>query len=198
MSSTDQGRHSARPGDPQVTMSSSPQRASPWVRNLPYVLVLILTLVGVAYTSYFKQPMMGYWELLAPVIGAVCIGAGWRKANDKSARLRLLWTQTLHWLAFLVVMTVMLLPSVQRILNAGEIGLTILTLLALGTFTAGVHILSWEVCLLGLVMALSVPAIAWIEESALIFVLIAAAVLGIGTVFWRHWHQGRASRAVSG
>jgi len=175
-----------------VTMSSSPQRVRPWLRNLPYGLVLILTMVGVAYTSYFKQPIVGYWELLAPVIGAVCIGAGWRNANDKNARLRLIWTQTLHWLALLVVMTVMLLPSVQRLLNSGAVELAILTLLALGTFTAGVHILSWEVCLLGLVMALSVPAIAWIEESALIFVLIAAAVLGLGTVLWRHWHKGRA------
>jgi hypothetical protein len=34
-------------------------------------------------------------------------------------------------------------------------------LLALGT-TAGVHILSWQVCLLGLIMAFGIPAIAWI------------------------------------
>jgi hypothetical protein len=59
--------------------------------------------------------------------------------------------------------------------------------LALGTFTAGVHVLSWQVCLLGVVMALAVPAIAWIEESALIFVLIAGAAGAIGIVFWWHY-----------
>jgi hypothetical protein len=83
----------------------------------------------------------------------------------------------------------MLLPSVQKILNASATGLSILTLLALGTFTAGVHVLSWQVCLLGLIMALCVPAAAWIEVSALIVVLIAAAVLVIGVVFWWHWHK---------
>jgi hypothetical protein len=62
-------------------------------------------------------------------------------------------------------------------------------LLALGTFTAGVHVLSWQVCLLGLIMALCVPAAAWIEASALIVVLIAAAVLAIGIVFWWYWHR---------
>jgi len=59
-------------------------------------------------------------------------------------------------------MTLMLLTEVQRVLSAGATGLAILTLLALGTFTAGVHVPSWQVCLLGLVMALGVPAIAWI------------------------------------
>ena len=175
-------------------MSNNSPRVSVWIRELPYGLVLILTLLGVAYTSYSEHPIMGYWELLAPLIAVVCVGAGWRSASDQGARWRLIWTQALHWLAFLLVMTLMLLPDVQRILNAGATGLAILTLLALGTFTAGVHVLSWQVCLLGLIMALGVPAIAWIEQSALIFVLIALAVLGIGAGFWWQWHQTRAHK----
>ena len=109
--------------------------------------------------------------------------------------MRLIWTQALHWFAFLVVVNVMLLPSVQRILDIDATGFAILTLLALGTFTAGVEVFSWQVCLLGLVMALGVPAIAWIEERALIFALIAGAALGIGAVFSWHWHERRADRA---
>jgi hypothetical protein len=105
--------------------------------------------------------------------------------------LRLILTQALHWFAFLLVMTMMLLTDVQRVLNAGATGLAILTLLALGTFTAGVHVLSWQVCLLGLVMALGVPAIAWIEQSALIVMLIVLAVVGIGAVVWWHWRESR-------
>jgi hypothetical protein len=64
----------------------------------------------------------------------------------------------LHWAAFLLVISMMLLPNVQRILNASATGLAVLMLLALGTFTAGVHVLSWQVCLLGIIMALGVPA----------------------------------------
>jgi hypothetical protein len=84
------------------------------------------------------------------------------------------------------------LPSVQRILGVSANGLAILTLLALGTFTAGVHVRSWRVCLLGLVMALSVPAIAWVEESVVMIVLIAGAVLAIGTMFW--WYRHKETR----
>jgi hypothetical protein len=91
-------------------------------------------------------------------------------------------------------MNMMLLPSVQRIFNASATGLAIFTLLALGTFTAGVHVLSWQVCLLGLIMALGIPAIAWIENSALLLVLVVGAVLGIGVVFWWQFHERRAVR----
>ena len=150
---------------------------------------------GIAHTSYLKQPIAAHWEFLAPVIAVVCVGAGWRNADDRDARLRLIWTQALHWLAFVVVMYVMMSPSAQRIFSVSTTGLAILTLLALGTFTAGVHVLSWQVCLLGLVMALCVPAIAWIEASALIFVLIVAAALGIAAMLSWHWHEKRADKA---
>jgi hypothetical protein len=163
-----------------------------WIRELPFSLVLILTLVGVAYTSFSKQPITGYWELLAPLIALVCVGAGWDNAVDASARFRLIATQVLHWLAFLVVMNMMLLTSVQRDFSASATGLAIFTLLTLGTFTAGVHVLSWQVCLLGLIMALGIPAIAWIENSALILVLIAGVILGIGILVWWHLHERRA------
>jgi len=171
MTSTESDPQAARLQNLQV--SGSNPRASIWIEEIPYSIVFILTVLGVAYTSYSKQPIMGYWAVLTPLIGVVCVGAGWRSANDKGALWRLIWTQALHWLAFLLAMTMMLSPGVQRILSASATGLAILMLLALGTFTAGVHILSWQVCLLGPVMALSVPAIAWIEQSALIFVLVA-------------------------
>jgi hypothetical protein len=155
-----------------------------------------LTTVGVAYTSVSKQPITGCWEILAPLIALVCVGAGWQTAHDKAARMRLIVTQVLHWLAFLLVMNMVLLASVQKIFNAGATGLAIFTLLALGTFTAGVHVLSWQVCLLGFIMALGIPAIAWIENSALIVVLIVGVVIGIGIVFWWHFRERRVRQAV--
>ena len=176
----------------ELEQSGKPRHPSFWLRELPFGLVLVLTLLGVAYTSFSKQPIVGYWELLAPLVGLVCISFGWQSATDNAGRVRLVSSQALHWLAFLVVMNLMLLPSVQRVFNAASTGLAIFTLLTLGTFTAGVHVLSWQICLLGLIMALGIPAIAWIENSALIFVLIAAGLLGIVAVFAWHWHEKRA------
>lgn len=182
----------ASPSVPQLAAQHRAVHLNFWLRELPFTVVLILTIAGVAYTSFSKTPIVGFWEVLAPIIALVCIGAGWQEAGDKTARLRLIVTQVLHWGAFILVMNMLLLPSVQRIFTATATALAIFTLLALGTFTAGIQVLSWQVCLLGLIMALGIPAIAWIENSALLTVLIVGAVLGIGAVLWWHWHQTRA------
>jgi hypothetical protein len=190
MSSTEQGPAAHQSVAP-VAAAYPPHHRSFWIRELPFTLVLILTLAGVAYTSFSKKPIVEYWEILAPIIALVCVGAGWQEAADRTGRMRLVVTQVLHWLAFLLVMNMLLLSSVQRIFTAQTTALAIFTLLALGTFTAGVQVLSWQVCLLGLIMALGIPAIAWIENSALIVVLIVAAVVGIGLVLWWHWRERR-------
>jgi hypothetical protein len=189
MTSADRDPHPAPSSIPHVTPPRRAAHVSFWIRELPFTLVLILTVAGVAYTSFSKKPIIGYWEILAPIIALVCIGAGWQEAGDKSARLRLIVTQALHWFAFLLVMNLMLLTSVQRIFTAQTTALAIFTLLALGTFTAGIQVLSWQVCLLGLIMALGIPAIAWIENSALLVVLIVGAVIGVGAVLWWYWRQ---------
>jgi hypothetical protein len=180
---------------PAVSSPQSSPKVSFWLRDLPYAVVFVLAIFGIAYNSYSKQSIVGYWEVLAIVICVVCIGSGWPHAHDKKAHLRLVWTQVLHWLAFLVAMNVMLLPSVQRMMNANATSLAILTLLALGTFTAGVHILSWQICLLGIVMALGVPASAWLEQSALLLGLGALALLGIGLASWLYIRRSGALRA---
>jgi hypothetical protein len=177
---------------PSVPPVTPPHRhVSFWIRELPFTLVLILTIAGVAYTSFSKKPIVGYWEILAPIIAVVCVAAGWQEARDKAARLRLIVTQALHWFAFLLVMNMLLLSSVQRIFTATTTALAIFTLLALGTFTAGVQVLSWQICLLGLIMALGIPAIAWIENSALLLVLIMGVAAGVAAVFWWYWRERR-------
>jgi hypothetical protein len=183
------GTLDATPSGPEL--NQPPAGASPpaslWLRELPYIVVLVLTLFGVAYAAFSKRPVVGYWEFLTPLIGVLCIGSGWNRVQDKTSRLRLIWTQVLHWLAFLVAMNLTLLSGVQSTVST-ETGLVILALLALGTFVAGVHILAWQICVLGVVMALCVPAIAWIERSALFLALAALALVGIGAAFW--WRRG--------
>ena len=177
----------------EPTMTAAPTEphrglSSFWLYELPFALVLVLTIFGVAYTTYTRQPIQVYWEVLVPLLVLLCIADGWHQAPDSAARQRLVMTQVLHWLAFLIVINMMLLPTVQRNFSANATGLAIFTLLSLGTFTAGVHLLSWQVCLLGLIMAFGIPAIAWVENSALFFLLIAAGVAGITALVWWRWH----------
>jgi len=175
------------PNDGSVTSATAPERrpgVGIGLKELPYGIVLVLTLIGVAYTSFTKRPTTAYWEFLVPVTAVVCIWSGWRAARDKKEEFRLIWTQVVHWLAFFAAMNLLLLPRVQDMLNADATGLAILLLLALGTFVAGLHIPAWEMCILGIVMAIFVPAIAWIEEAALIVLLGVIVLIGSGTIFW--------------
>jgi len=174
-----------------TTPPIKPRHTTFWLYELPFSLVLVLTIFGVAYETFSRQPIRLYWEILAPLLVLICVGAGWHHARDNTARWRLVWSQVLHWLAFLIVINLMLLPTVQRNFSANATGLAIFTLLSLGTFTAGLHIPSWQVCLLGLIMALGIPALAWVENSALFFLLMAAGIIGIAVVIWWHWRQRR-------
>jgi hypothetical protein len=166
-------------------------------RELPYVAVLVLAIAGVAYTSISHQPLTGYWEFLAVVMAVLCVFTQWGKIPDRSARVSLIWMQALHWLAILVTMNVVLLPGVQSLLPAPATGLVLLTLLALGTFLAGVNFLSFRICLLGLTMAAAVPAIAWLKQSALFLVLAAAFLIGLGIAFWPRQTGDGATKSTS-
>ena len=153
--------------------------------------MLALTILGVAFTTFSKQPIIGYWELLAPLIGVACVWTGWPHAHDRDARFRLIWTQTLHWVAFLVVMNLVLATGVSRLLDAQAVGLTILLLLALGTFVAEVHALSWQICFLGVTMALGVPVIAWIYNGALVLLFGFAVLVAMALTFW--WRREKTT-----
>jgi hypothetical protein len=158
--------------------------ANAWRRHVPYLLVLALALAGVAYSNMAQKPLAGYWELLALISGGVCIFSEWGKPKDKQARVRLVWTQTVHWVAVLVAMNIMLLAGVQQLLPAPATSLVLLMLLALGCFLAGLNLASLELCFLGLVLALAVPAVSWVKQSILFVILAAAFVVGIGMTFW--------------
>ena len=74
------------------------------MREWPYLAMLILALFGVAYASVTQRPMTLYWLALAPFIGIFCVITRWRDVQSREMRLRLIWTQALHWGAVLAAM----------------------------------------------------------------------------------------------
>jgi hypothetical protein len=155
-------------------------------QNFPYLFVLLLAIFGVAYTNISQQHLVGYWEFLALAIGVVCVVTQWTSVDEGEGRRRLILTQALHWATFLITMNIVLLPGVQKLLPAPATSLVLLMLLALGTFLAGVNLWSLPISFLGLAMAIAVPAIAWLKQSALFLFLAAVLFIGLGMVFWRH------------
>ena len=68
---------------------------------------------------------------------------------------------------------------------------SLLTLLALGTFTAGIHVAAWRICFVGVVLALAVPAIAWLEQATLLLLLIAIVLVAIVVSYVMHNRRER-------
>ena len=163
-------------------------------QQLPYIVALVLAIAGVAYTNASHQPLVRYWEFLALAIGVVCVINKWPEIDSKQARWRLIWTQALHWVAVLVTMNIMLVSGVQQLLPTPATSLVLLILLALGTFLAGVSLLSLQIAFLGLAMGLAVPAISWLQQSVIFFLLGAVLLIGLGITFWLS--QDRRPRAT--
>jgi hypothetical protein len=173
--------------EPEADLADDSRKVGFWHllrRTLPFVALLVLAIVGVAYTNMSQQPLAGYWEFLALATGIVCVVTQWSSARDKQAQIRLIITQGLHWAAILVTMNIVLLSGVQRMLPQPATGLVLMTLLALGTFLAGANFLSLQICFLGVAMAIAVPAIAWFKQSALFLLLAAVLVTGLVMTLW--------------
>ncbi len=163
-------------------------KASFWLRELPYLVVLALTLIGIGMTTVTRAPPLGYWEFMALVLCVTVIATAWAGTAGRNARFRLVITQALHWTSFLIAMNMTLLPSVQRLLNPEATGIAVLLLLALGAVTAGINILSWQIAFIGVVLAVSVPLKAWLQQGAVVIVLgLIVALVGLGIVY--SWHR---------
>jgi hypothetical protein len=170
---------------PEVKPTSWPVKVRHFLmREWPYLLMLVFALFGIAYTSVTRRPLTLYWFALAPFMGVICVVTRWSVVKDRDARLHLVWAQVLHWGAVLAAMNLLYVADVGQMMSTDARALYVLTLLALGTFTAGVHIGSWRFCLVGVILALGVPAIAWLEQSALLLLLGVVVVVGIGAALW--------------
>ena len=159
------------------------------LRDLPYAAMLALALGGIVLTAFRGPTTYYYWMALAPIYELISIISGWRNLDTGAERMKLVLTQALHWLAFLGAMWLMFLPEVRGVVNDNATALTLLILLALGTFVAGVHAGVWRICAVGVFLAASVPAVAWIQESAMLLLVGALLLAAVGFAFWWMWRR---------
>ena len=117
------------------------------------------------------------WQQLPYIVALVLTIAGVEE------RWRLIWTQAPHWVAVLVAMNIMLVSGVQHLLPTPATSLVLLTLLWLGTFLAGVSLLSTQIAFLSVAMDITVPAISWLQQSVIFFLLGAVLLIGPGITF---------------
>jgi hypothetical protein len=149
------------------------------LHDIFYIAMLVLALAGVVF-----RLRVSYWVILMPVFGAITIGEGWRHFTDRKERLGLVYRVALNWCALLLSIYLLFNDGVRGVLNANALSLSMMTLLALGTFVAGVQARVWQICAVGSVLFLAVPGLGWLDQSPLLFTAASAVIVVIGALAW--------------
>jgi hypothetical protein len=75
--------------------------------------------------------------------------------------------------------------GVQGVLNANASSLAMMTLIALGTFVAGIQARVWQICAVGALLFFAVPGVGWLDQSPLLLAAAAIAIILLGgLVLW--------------
>lgn len=159
--------------------------------DMPYIVMLSMAVFGIGFITFTGQPAPLYWEILTPVYCGICIYVGWRHADSREKRVELVWTQILHWFAVLLAMWFVHLDLVRDVVNNNATGLNLMTILALATFLAGVHAKAWEISLVGVALALCVPAMAFVQQSALFMLVAFGGLVLVGVMLWASTYAQR-------
>ena len=166
------------------------------IRNWPYFTMLILAVFGVALTSFARPAVTTFWLILCPLFGIICVAARWREVDGREAQWLLIRQQVIHWLAIMFAISLVFVSEVKQMMNADASALMVMTILALGTFIAGNYSSGgWRISLVGFQLALGVPAVAWLEQSTLLLVLVGGVLIGLAVLVFSHYARHGKSEA---
>ncbi|MEZ5584178.1 MAG: hypothetical protein R3F37_16800 [Candidatus Competibacteraceae bacterium] len=155
-------------------------------REFPYIILIVLALIGIAYTDIAPTRAGLYWQELALVYGVLAVVTDWSQATARvGGRVRLIWTQILHWGAFFVTMRLVFLPVMQENLNSDVTGLVLLFLLTLSTFLAGIYI-NLRLCVVAVFLGAGAVSIALLDQASLLMTLLAALAV-VGLMVWTRY-----------
>lgn len=172
-------------GDAGVAASKAGLRLQPffisqWLLNdVLFIAMLLLALVG----EILRLPVV-YWVILTPVFGLISIAEGWSHFTSPRERVALACSIFAIWSALLVCIYILYSSSVQGVLNANASSLAMMTLIALGTFVAGVQARVWQICGVGALLFLAVPGVGWLDQSPLLLAAAAAVIVMLGGLVW--------------
>jgi hypothetical protein len=173
----DAQRNAARA--PHATRQAASALRAWLIQDSPYIAMVSLALLGITF-----RMSLTYWLVLTPLFGIICVVAGWRHFATRAAHMKLVLTQTLSWSALVMAIVVLYDDGAQGVLNANASSLAMITLLALGTFLAGLQAEVWRTCFVGVILFLAVPAIGWLQQSSILLVVGAIAVALAGGAMW--------------
>jgi hypothetical protein len=155
--------------------------------------MVMLALLGVAFTNARYDFAQTYWICLVPVFGLMCVGTAWaRTRKEGGLRMHAVIRQVLHWVGIGIALWLDFLVRRTGEETATAAGLNAVLLLALGCFLAGVH-LDWLFAFVGILIVLALVLVAKAEQYLWIIFVIGGLAIALMVALW--W-QLRAKKGV--
>ncbi len=142
--------------------------------------LLVLSFSGMVVTSIKPSWGWNYWRVLAVIYTITCLWLNFHLKRSESSGLSI-GKELLHWLALLIAVYMVAILENTGIFGNLEAGITVLAMLSLTVFLAGLYIDSAFI-ILGIVLAIFV-VLATLVEAYLTVILIPAGLIALAVLF---------------
>src|ERR1700681_4214442 len=168
-----------------------------FVRRLMVVGVLgVMVMLGLFLSNYSSEKASYYWCAMFPIFGVACLAHELAAGRAYEIALwRILLRQALHWLGPVLAVKILFMQHARGQMATNAVALTIILLLAVTCFLAGVHFdrgFYWVSVLLALAAVIGTEIETYLWFVALLF-LIGVAIAVLSAMLLR-----RGSKASAG
>ena len=199
--------HQTTPSTPPEPLRSSTLllRVSTWasqlesmfVRRLLVVGVLgVLVMIGLFLSNYSSEKALYYWCAMFPIFGVACLAHELAAGRAYEIALwRVLIRQVLHWIGPIIAVKILFMQHARGQMSTDAVALTIILLLAVTCFLAGVHFdhsFYWVSAFLALAAVIGTEIETYLWFVAVLF-LIGVAIAVLSAMLLR-----RGSKASAG
>lgn len=165
------------------------KRAHLPVEETILIILILLSLAGIAITDFSPPDAFMYWMAMIFVFGIAAMIAGWHHARVKhylyaegNMAKTLFKVQSLHWLGSLAAVFCVFAFAEEGRMSLETASLMILLILALATFLDGVRI-GWRFSLAGMYLALTSLIANYVEDFMIWLFALAIAIIVL-TLLW--------------
>jgi hypothetical protein len=154
------------------------------IQVIPFAALYAIAVVLVAMTETDAAGSMKAWLQFIPLVAGVSIVLGWGNVRC-SNYFGYLIRQALHWGGLAVIVYyVVALPEVQQFIPNAITGFTVLCLLGLTSYLAGVHT-DWRMMVFGAALLASAVGIAFLDDWSLVLAGAAVAIVIVTLILHR-------------
>ncbi|HHW76171.1 MAG TPA: hypothetical protein GX399_03925 [Xanthomonadaceae bacterium] len=190
----------------ELTPTTEPASAQPslWrrlfrIKDIGFLLMIVLAWIGAAYTTFDAQGSRWYWHWLIPIFGLICIVTQWNHVEPTlKARSLLVVRQILHWGVVLLMLQFVFVVSNRSFMDTlddQQASFLLMLTVTLSTFLAGIYF-DWRLCVVAVFLGASVVFMVIVQNIVPALVLVGVVVI-LAYLLWDWWYTRRQERQAA-